>query len=217
MSAAQKEARTDLKSWLMMIEQLRHAPEWSTDELPIEVKQTHISVLLLGRKSVVKLKKPVDFGFLDYTTLEKRQKACEDEVRLNRRLCPDTYIGIGGVIEMEGQIRFSGRTGRIVDYCVWMKRLPDDRMFDQLLARGEATEAMIDRIAARLSEFHRTALRGHDVEKWGSAEEIRHNWEENFAQTEPFIGRTITVETFESIRDWVNDWLERTEVFDRRV
>lgn len=217
MSTAQPEAKTDLKSWLMMIEQLRHAPEWPADELPIEVKQTHISVLLLGRKSVVKLKKPVDFGFLDYTTLSKRLRACEDEVRLNRRLCPDTYIGIGGVMELDGQIRFSGRTGRIVDYCVWMKRLPDGRMFDRLVARGEATESMIHRIAARLSEFHRTALRGPDVEKWGSLEEIRRNWEENFTQTEPFIGRTITAEAFESIRDWVNGWLERTDVFDRRV
>ncbi|MBS1791758.1 MAG: AAA family ATPase [Acidobacteria bacterium] len=209
--------KTDLKSWLRMIEQLRHAPEWPADELPIEMKQTHISVLLLGRTRVVKLKKPVDFGFLDYTTLKKRQQACEDEVRLNRRLCPDTYIGIGGVIEMDGRIRFSGRTGKIVDYCVWMKRLPDDRMLDQLIARGEATEATIDRIAARLSEFHRTALRGPDVAKWGSPEEIRHNWEENFTQTEPFIGRTVSAADFESIRAWVNEWLERGELFDRRV
>lgn len=218
MSVAQAEEKTDLKSWLKMIEQLRHAPEWPVDELPIEIKQTHISVLLLGRKHVVKLKKPVDFGFLDYTTLKKRQQACEDEVRLNRRLCPDIYIGIGGVIEIDGQIRFSGRTGKILDYCVWMERLPDDRMLDQLVIRNQVTEGMIDRIAGRLSEFHRTALRGPDVAKWGSPAEIRHNWEENFAQTDPFIGRTISASTYESIRAWVNDWLENnTGLFDRRL
>ena len=91
---------------------MRHAPEWPEDELPIEMKQTHISVLLLSRNYVIKLKKPVDFGFLDYTTLNKRLKACEDEIRLNRRLCPDTYIGLGGVIDLDGQIRFSGRDGK---------------------------------------------------------------------------------------------------------
>src|SRR5688572_15849384 len=111
--------KTDLSTWLKMVEQLRHAPEWPEEELPIEMRQTHISVLLLSRGYVIKLKKPVDFGFLDYTTLEKRLKACEDEVRLNRRLCPNTYIGIGGIIEIDGQIRFSGETGKIVDYCVW--------------------------------------------------------------------------------------------------
>ncbi len=217
MKVIQAEEKTDLKSWLAMVEQLRHAPEWTADELPIEVKQTHISVLLLGRRHVVKLKKPVDFGFLDYTTLKKRQQACEEEVRLNRRLCPDTYIGIGGVIEVDGQICFSGRTGKIVDYCVWMNRLPDDGMLDQLVARNEVTEVMIDRVASRLSEFHRTARRGSDVAKWGNPAEIRHNWEENFAQTESFIGHTISAEAFQSIRAWVSRWLERVELFTGRV
>ncbi len=218
MNVVQAEEKTDLASWLKMIEQLRHAPEWPADELPIEMKQTHISVLLLGRNRVVKLKKPVDFGFLDYTTLKKRQQACEDEIRLNRRLCPDTYIGIGGVIEIDGHLRFSGRTGKIVDYCVWMKRLPDDRMLDQLVTRNQVTEAMLDRVAGRLSEFHRTALRGAGVAKWGSLAEIRHNWEENFEQAAPFIGRTIRASTCESIRAWVNGWLEKkADLFDRRV
>lgn len=217
MNVVQAEEKTDLTSWLKMIEQLRHAPEWPADELPIEMKQTHISVLLLGRNRVVKLKKPVDFGFLDYTTLKKRQQACEDEIRLNRRLCPDVYIGLGGVIEIDGQIRFSGRTGKIVDYCVWMKRLPDDRMLDQLAARNQVTEGMLDRVAGRLSEFHRTSQRGAEVSKWGSLAEIRHNWEENLAQTAPFVGRTISASTCESIRAWVNGWLEKkADLFDRR-
>ncbi|HMX27164.1 MAG TPA: hypothetical protein PKC13_16315, partial [Blastocatellia bacterium] len=109
MSIQESEQKTDLAQWLKMVEELRHAPEWPEDEKPIEMKQTHISVLLLGRKHVIKLKKPVDFGFLDYTTLAKRSKAVEDEVRLNRRLCPETYIGYGGVIETDGKIGFSGR------------------------------------------------------------------------------------------------------------
>jgi aminoglycoside phosphotransferase family enzyme len=103
--------KIDLKSWLAAIEQLRSAPEWPPEDLPVELIQTHISALLLGRKHVVKLKKPVDFGFLDYTTLEKRRRACEDEVRLNRRLCPDTYLGVGSIVELDGRLRFSGRGG----------------------------------------------------------------------------------------------------------
>jgi aminoglycoside phosphotransferase family enzyme/predicted kinase len=197
---------------------LRHAPEWPEDELPIEMKQTHISVLLLSRNYVIKLKKPVDFGFLDYTTLENRLKACEDEVRLNRRLCPNTYIGVGGIIETDGQIRFSERAGKIFDYYVWMRRLPEDRMLDRMVANNTVTEAVIDRVAARLCDFHAGAARGTEIAKWGSLNEIRHNWEENFTQTEPFIGRTISASAYEAIRSWVNEEIEtKAGLFDRRA
>jgi aminoglycoside phosphotransferase family enzyme/predicted kinase len=218
MDSINPDEKTDLAVWLKMVEQLRRAPDWPADEQPIEMKQTHISVLLLGRNRVVKLKKPVDFGFLDYTTLNKRLDACENEVRLNRRLCSDTYIGIGGVIDIDGRIGFSGRTGKIVDYCVWMKRLPEDRMLDQMVANNTVSEKVIDRVAARLCEFHSSALRGPDVAKWGSLEEIRHNWEENFIQTRPFIGRTISEPAYNDIRLWVNEEIEaKADLLDRRT
>jgi aminoglycoside phosphotransferase family enzyme/predicted kinase len=218
MDSINPDEKTDLATWLAMVEQLRRAPEWSDDELPIEMKQTHISVLLLSRSYVIKLKKPVDFGFLDYTTLNKRLKVCEDEIRLNRRLCPDTYIGLGGVIDLDGQIRFSGRTGKIVDYCVWMKRLPEDRMLDRMVANNTVTETAIGRVAARLCEFHAKAPRGPEIAKWGSLDEIRHNWEENFIQTEPFISRTIGGSAYEAIRSWVNEEIEtRADLFEWRA
>jgi aminoglycoside phosphotransferase family enzyme/predicted kinase len=218
MASIDQDEKTDLTTWLKMVERLRRAPEWHEDELPIEMKQTHISVLLLSRNYVIKLKKPVDFGFLDYTTLNKRLKACEDEIRLNRRLCSDTYIGLGGVVDLDGQIRFSGRTGKIVDYCVWMKRLPEDRMLDRMVANNTVTEAVIDRVAARLCEFHAKAPRGPEIAKWGSLDEIRHNWEENFIQTKPFIGRTITASAYEAIRSWVNEEMEtKAGLFARRA
>jgi len=218
MASINPDGKTDLSTWLKMVEKLRYAPEWPEDELPIEMKQTHISVLLLSRNYVIKLKKPVDFGFLDYTTLNKRLKACEDEIWLNRRLCPDTYIGLGGVIDLDGQIRFSGKTGKVVDYCVWMRRLPEDRMLDRMVANNVVTEAVIVRVAARLCEFHAKAPRGPEVARWGSLDEIRHTWEENFIQTKPFIGRTISDSAYEAIRSWVNEEIETKEdLFDRRA
>lgn len=218
MTCINPDEKTDLQAWLKMVAQLRDAPDWEADEKPIEMKQTHISVLLLGRKHVVKLKKPVDFGFLDYTTLRKRQKAVEAEINLNRRLCRDIYIGSRKVIDTHGKIGFSGDDDKIVDYGVWMKRLPDNRMLDQLIARNEATEFMIERIATQLSEFHRQARRGADVNQWGSLAEIRHNWDENFAQTESFVGRTINADDYEAIRAWVNHFLRtKADFFDRRI
>ena len=204
------EPRTDLRSWLAMVESLRDGAGWLADELPLETVQTHISVVLLGRHQVLKLKKPVDFGFLDYTTLEKRRRACESEVRLNRRLCQKTYIGVQRIVEVAGRPRLSG-AGRTIDYGVLMRRLPAGRMLDWMVAQGSVTESIINEVAERLCAFHRAARRGMEVDVYGSPEVVRRNWEENFAQTELYINRTISSEAFTQIRAWVFDWLERNE------
>lgn len=218
MSGVETEEKTDLSSWLSLIERIRQSPDWSEDEKPVEVKQTHISILLLGQRRVAKLKKPVDFGFLDYTTLKKRWTACLNEVRLNSRLCPETYIGVGEIREIDGKICFSKRKGRVVDYCVWMHRLPDELMLDRMVVEGRVTEAIIGRIARRISIFQEAAARGPEIAKWGSLNEIRHNWEENFEQTAAFVGRTISKDDYQAIRAWVELFLkEKAELFERRV
>ena len=199
--------RTAMAEWFSMIERLAHSSRWASEEGPCQVVQTHISVVLLGRRLVLKLKKPVNFGFLDYTTLEKRRAACEAEVRLNRRLCPDTYLGVQTVVEQDGVLGL-GTEGHIIDYAVLMKRLPAEGMLDRMVADDGVTESVIDRVACRLATFHRAARRGPDVEGYGSPPVIRRNWEENFEQTARYIGRTITEESFGSIRSWVYRWLD---------
>src|SRR5262245_63508248 len=99
-----------------------------------------------------------------------------------------------------------------------MKRLPEDRMLDRMVANNKVTEAVIDRVAARLCEFHAKAPRGPEIAKWGSLDEIRHNWEENFIQTEPFTDRTISAPAYESIRSWANEEMEtKAGLFNRRA
>lgn len=203
-------SNAQLKAWIEMAEKLRHAPGWEAEQ-PVEMKQTHISVVLLGRRRVLKLKKPVDFGFLDYTTVEKRHRACEAEVRLNRRLCADMYLGVIPVYESDGGPSLAGGN-EIIDYGVLMKRLPADRMLDEMVRRGTVTEAIIERVAARLSEFHRTAARGScAVDENGSWQRIQKNWTENFEQTEQFIGRTIGEDAYAYLREWVAGELRRNQ------
>jgi hypothetical protein len=208
-------AKTDMPAWLKMIEALRDAPGWAADDLPIEMVQTHISVVLLGRRHALKLKKPVDFGFLDYSTLEKRRRACEAEVSLNRRLCPGIYLKVQPVVEAEGRPQLAD-TGHVVDYGVLMKRLPGDCMLDRMVARNDVTEKMIDRVAERLVAFHRDARRGPDVDRFGSPETVRRNWYENFTQTAPYVDRTITASEFGLIRSFVTDWLDGNEQLLRK-
>lgn len=201
----------NIEKWFEMVERLRYSENvWEESELPVEIIQTHISVILLGKNRVLKLKKPVNFGFLDYTTLENRRLACESEIKLNRRLCPEIYLGTQTIVEDQSGFRFS-EDGNIVDYGVLMKRLPEDQMLDQMVENNTITEAMIIRIAEKLNTFHQAARRSADIDAFGSLGTIHYNWEENFEQTKPYIDRTIPESDFELIRTWIKKWLVANE------
>lgn len=131
-----------------------HRPE------AITVLQTHISFIFIAGGEVYKVKKAVDFAFLDFTTLEKRKFYCEEELRLNRRLAPEAYLGVVPIAEdASGRLAF-GANGRIVEYAVRMRKLPQERMLGRLLAEGKVELAVMDAIAGKLADFHRRAETG---------------------------------------------------------
>lgn len=185
------------------------------EELALE--QTHISIVCLTPEVVYKIKKPVDLGFLDFTTLEKRRHFCEEEVRLNSRLSPEVYLGVVPLTWDGKRLAFGGE-GEIVEYAVKMKRLPQERLLSHLLARDEVTPEMIEAVAAKVADFHERGERGPEVDRYGSLEVIRYNTEENFTQTEPFIGRTLSREQFEFLSTATRNFLRRNEaVFEERI
>src|SRR5438046_147449 len=123
----------------------------------VEVRETHVSCVFLGERDVYKVKKPVDLGFLDFRTLEQRKAACDAEVELNARLAPGAYLGVVPVVcRRDGTFAF-GTEGRLVDWAVHMRRMPDEARFDNLLLAGRLAPAHVDAIADRLAAFHATA------------------------------------------------------------
>ncbi len=183
----------------------------------MELVQTHISYVFLAGEFVYKLKKPVDMGFLDFSTLEKRRHFCEEEVRLNRRLCPGTYLDVVAIGFAEGAARI-GAAGTAVDYAVKMRRLPEERMMNHLLEQGAVTPEMLRRLAGRLAEFHASAETGPEIDAFGGLETIAGKWRENFEQTETYVGRTITARQFQETRQYVEDFLEQErDLFEERV
>ncbi|MEX2561391.1 MAG: AAA family ATPase, partial [Pirellulales bacterium] len=123
----------------------------------VELRETHISWVFLTDAQVYKLKKPVRFEFVDFSTLEARRRACDDEVRLNRRLAPDVYLEVLPITD-EGQERLAlGGAGRPVEWAVKMRRLPADRMLDELIRARRLTRGDIDSLAALLARFYREA------------------------------------------------------------
>jgi len=158
----------------------------------VEFKETHISRIYLTDTTAYKLKKPLNLGFLDFSTLAKRHHYCREEVRLNRRFAPSTYLGVAPLREKGGHVSFVARQGKIIDYAVRMQRLPEERMLDRLLDIGapELTEEM-----GRLAKAVHSAFESADIcrnESPHNSETVKANCAENFAQTLPAVGRTLT-------------------------
>ncbi|MFQ5800561.1 MAG: phosphotransferase [Candidatus Hydrothermarchaeales archaeon] len=201
-----------------VVEALKNPETYDEKVTKVEMLQTHISFVFLTDRFVYKVKKPVDFGFLDYTTLEKRRFYCEEEIRINRLLCGDMYIGVVTINkDKEGRIKVNGE-GETIEYAVKMKRQPEDAMMTRLLERGEVTSRHIDRIARLLSDFHKKAQTGPEVDEYGSLSQVRANWVQNFEQTRALRGRLLDTEEFDFVEGKVRGFMEKNhELFERRV
>jgi len=176
-----------------------------------------VSFIFITDNFAYKIKKPVDFGFLNFTTLDRRRFYCNEEVRLNRRLCPGIYLGVVEVRESLTAASFDGE-GKVIDYAVKMKRLPDERMLDRLLQRQEVTDGDIRRIARAVANFHLDAERSELIDSFGSRESIGRNWEENFQQIAEFSPLIIAKRDLQLIRDWVDNFLtDKCELFAERI
>jgi len=183
----------------------------------IELVQTQMSFIFIAGEYVYKIKKPVNLGYLDYTTLEKRHFFCRQELKLNRRLCPDAYLAVVPIVEEKGELRIEGR-GKAIEYAVKMKQLPQDRMMDVLLPRGQVTLEMVARVAEKLVGFHQKAQTNPEIAAFGKLDVIRQNTDENFAQTEKYIGTSITAEEYQNIKNYTNNFIDsNASLFDKRV
>ena len=192
-------------------------PEAYDDEIgEIELIQTHISFVFLTRNFVYKVKKAVNLGFLDFTTLEKRRFFCEKELELNRRLCEDMYLEVvpinrSNVIKIKGE-------GETVEYAVKMKRMPQEKMMNRLLEENKVDSDLIDRIAKIIAEFHSKAETNTRISEFGSLAMIGINWRENFEQTSEFVDKTISTEHFTLIRERIDDFMKRNvPLFEKRM
>ncbi|MDA8414769.1 MAG: AAA family ATPase [Desulfobacteraceae bacterium] len=183
----------------------------------VELVQTHVSYIFLTDRNAYKIKKPVDFGFLNFSTIDRRRFYCNEEVRLNRRLCPDMYEGVVELRETPSGAAFHGN-GTIIDYAVKMKRLPADGMLDKLVDSGTVTASTMRKVAAVIAEFHRSALTSPAITEYGRLERIMYNWQENFEQIIPFENLTLPANERELIRSWVSTFAaEHAGVFQKRV
>jgi aminoglycoside phosphotransferase family enzyme/predicted kinase len=189
----------------------------------IVVVQTHASVVFLAGQRAYKVKKARDTGFFDYTTPALRRQFCEQEVLLNARLAPRVYQGVAPVLaRVDGQLRFGPvfTPGQIpepgtrlageevLDYAVVMQRLPEEATLASLVATGRATPALLSRVAERIAQFHQGAATSRAIADFGSLRIIRQNWDENFRQIQPYIGRSIDQMMYNQLSASIYDFLD---------
>lgn len=168
---------------------------------PARVVETHISVLFFVGGKVYKLRKPVQFGFLDFRTRADRQIDCAREVVLNRRLAPDVYLGVADLT----------MGGEAVDHMVVMRELPDERMLANLARGGDDLTSWIKAVAEKLATFHSTADRSPEIDSAASPESLRQAWDENVTEMAPYVGPLIDGHIESEIHVLVSRWLAGRE------
>lgn len=158
---------------------------------PIGHRETHVSHVFLAGEFAYKLKKPVTFPFLDASTLARRKRFCELELSLNRRLAPTVYLDIVPVINTPRGLRLGGRE-RVIEWLVKMRRLPEDRMLDQLVAHRRISARDMVRVADRLIPFFQRAARNARIDRVGMPEHVRALVLGNLQECSPFIGHMVS-------------------------
>lgn len=197
-------------------------PADSAGHESIRVVQTHASAVLLAGDRAYKLKKPRNLGFLDYSTPDLRREFCGREVTLNAHRAPSVYLGVAPIIvHPDGLLRLGDPLepdasphpgaryagGTVIDYAVVMRRLPEEATLAARLAAGSAEPAMLAAVGRRIAAFHAGAATDARIAAFGSPETIGANWDENFRQMAPYVGRVLTAATYERITGYVADFL----------
>ncbi|HEX3270997.1 MAG TPA: AAA family ATPase [Ktedonobacterales bacterium] len=200
---------------------------------PIVTIQTHASAVLLAGDRAYKLKKPENFGFFDYSTAHARRHFCMEEVRLNARLAPGIYLGVAPVIEhQDGKVSFADtcsldsvpqpgelvKGGRVLDFAVVMRRLPEEATLEARVRSGRVTAGMLREVAARIAAFHASSETSEYIASFGRTDVIANNWRENFDQMRPYVGRSLDQVTFDRIKRWIDQALAgHAKLFATRV
>lgn len=182
----------------------------------IQLAETHISWVALTGEWAYKLKKPVDFGFVDFTTLELRRADCFEEVRLNRRTAPELYDGVVPLTDEPSGPRFGG-PGPILEYAVRMRQFAQRDMLDQCLTRRELSDEVIDTLALEVAGLHRQAAAASIQSPFGRPDSIRATVQACLDDLPPTSAANDLRAHFDRLNDWTDgEWRRLKGTFAER-
>ncbi|PMB21619.1 AAA family ATPase [Fischerella thermalis] len=183
---------------------------------PVKLIQTHVSYVLLTGDFVYKLKKPVNFGFLDYSTLEKRRHFCEEELRLNQRGAPELYLEVLPVALVGEQYQLGGTP--VVEYALKMRQFPQEALLSEMFEQGKLEQSHMVELGRVVAEFHGKTVSNDYIRSFGEVSQVRAAFDENYQQTEKYIGGPQTQLQFEETKKYTDQFFaERGELFKSRI
>ncbi|NJK30464.1 MAG: AAA family ATPase [Acaryochloris sp. RU_4_1] len=172
-------------------------------QVPVQLLQTHISYILLTGDFAYKVKKATQFGFLDFSTLERRAYFCQEELRLNHRLSPDLYLAVLPIYQSHGNYCLnppSPADAEIIDYALQMRQFDQEGLLSHLFQAGKLTPAHLQRLGRVVAQFHASAATNSEIQAYGTYEAICSVDEENYAISKAFIPQLQTAAQFEQTR-----------------
>lgn len=170
--------------------------------------ETHISWVILTGDFVYKIKKPVNFGFLDYSSLEKRAHFCAEELRLNRRLAPDLYLDVIAVRGSDDAPRLDG-DGPVIEYMVKTRQFRQQDLLGNMQRAGELAPFHIDSLAATLAAFHGQIERATPESAWGQPDQVHAPVAQNFEQIRPLLSDPADLAQLEQLEQWAHTTFQR--------
>ncbi|MEJ2728273.1 MAG: AAA family ATPase [Deltaproteobacteria bacterium] len=198
-----------------IIEYMRRPDFYPHPVRSVTLRETHISMVFLTGDYVYKIKKPVDMGFLDFTSLVKRQHYCRRELKLNRRLSRNVYLAVVPITFRQNRYYLDG-SGRPVEYAVKMRQLPHSATMVNLLRDDKLDGNSVELLARVLSQFYNQAGTGDRIDACGNHATIEKNCEENFIQLKEFEGNTISPQMLLFIRSATRSFLNRRKAFFKK-
>ncbi len=184
---------------------------------PIELIQTHVSYVLLTGDYAYKLKKQVNFGFLDFSTLDKRQHFCAEELRLNQRGAPELYLEVLPITQVENQFHLGGR-GQSVEYALKMRQFPQETLLSAMFEQGNLDETHMEELGRVVAQYHAKAQTNDYIRAFGEVPQVRAAIDENYEQTKKYIGGPQSQAQFEETKQYTDGFFEeRPQLFTSRI
>ncbi|MBD1812096.1 AAA family ATPase [Microcoleus vaginatus DQ-U2] len=191
---------------------------------PVQLIQTHASFVLLTGDYTYKIKKPVNFGFLDYSTLAKRQHFCTQELLMNQRTAPEIYLEVLPIIQTGHSFQFGSNVPELisaeiaVEYVLKMREFPQDSLLLSLLERGLLTEQLMGDLGRKVASFHSTAISNSYIRRFGEVSQIRTAINNNYRISEKYIGGSQTQTQYQETKDYTDAFFAKNqELFNLRI
>lgn len=206
---------SDLTALIPQMQKAEFYPHSADDD--IELIQTHVSAVFLTGDYAYKLKKEVNFGFLDYSTLEKRKHFLEAEIEMNNAIAPELYLEVVSITKEGDNYTLNGK-GKAVEYALKMRQFPQENLFINLFEAGKLDIEKMTELGKIVAQFHESAKINDYISSFGKVDKVKEAFDENYQQTQGYIGRAQTQEQLTETQAYTDKFFaEKAALFEKRI